>query len=127
MEAKLRRRAVVRGQKAVSLFEATNKEADRFSPESQASFATHQYWKSDSVPQVSLLRPGILLGKANLIPSPRLRHGLLVDDHPRRAEPVSQHAEPESKEGFLHRHEDLAALREQGMNPLCLLRTIDRK
>jgi hypothetical protein len=54
----------------MSFFEATNKEEDRFSPESQASFLTNQYWTNDWVPQVSLLRPGILLAKANLVTRP---------------------------------------------------------
>jgi hypothetical protein len=44
-------------------------------------------------------------------------HWTLVDDHPRGAEPVPEHAEAEGKKGLLHGHEDLTALREQAMNP----------
>jgi hypothetical protein len=52
-------------------------------------------------------------------------HWPLVDDHPRSAEPISQHAEAEGKKGLLHGHEDLAALREQAMNPFRLIYAAD--
>src|SRR2546430_16162072 len=50
-----------------------------------------------------------------------------VNDHPVRAEPVPEHAETQSKKGFLHLHEDLATFGEQRVNAFRFLRAADRK
>src|SRR5471032_819517 len=75
-----------------------------------------------------------LLAGSTQMPSPKitgslsidLRHWSFVNDHPRRSELVSQHAEAQRKKRLLHRHEDLAALGEQSVNALRLLRGVDR-
>jgi hypothetical protein len=54
------------------------------------------------------------------------RHRAFVNDHPRRSEPVPQHAEAEGEKRFLHGHEDLSALLQRRMDPLSLLVAVDR-
>jgi hypothetical protein len=56
-----------------------------------------------------------------------LRHRALVDDHPRPAELVSEHAEAEGEKGFLHRHEDFTAIGEQRMDTLRFVRAAVRQ
>src|SRR4051794_17758322 len=53
--------------------------------------------------------------------SGRLWHRACVEDHPGRAEPVSEHPKAEGEKRLLHRHEDFAPLREQGINALRLV------
>jgi hypothetical protein len=47
-----------------------------------------------------------------------------MENHPRRAEPVSQHAEAKRKERLLHRHKHLAALVQQLEDALGLFAAI---
>src|SRR6267378_1138591 len=54
-----------------------------------------------------------------------LRHRTFVEDHPGRAELVPEHRKSECEKGFLHRHEDLTAVGENGVNALGLLCAAD--
>src|SRR5436305_1774889 len=49
----------------------------------------------------------------------------IVEDHPGRAEPVPEHGESECEKGLLHRHEDLAAIGEQGEETLRLFDAVN--
>lgn len=53
--------------------------------------------------------------------------GPLVQQHPRRPEAIPQHGEACGEERLLNRHEDLPAAGEQGVQPLHLLRTVQRE
>jgi hypothetical protein len=143
-EAEKRDLLAVRGHKIGSLFEATNKDGLTHWTRKGASGLAFETlsWKSNELASRTQPRLGVphstpafgvewatmsppqpFLRRA--VSSYALRHGLLVNDHLRCAELVSQHAKAEGKEGLLHRHEDLAAFGEQSMNSLRLFCTID--
>src|SRR6185312_697092 len=56
-----------------------------------------------------------------------LLHWTRVDDHPRRAELVAEHAEAECEKRLLHRHENLSSIGEQFMDPLRFFDAVHRE
>src|SRR5690349_3431567 len=56
-----------------------------------------------------------------------LLHWTRVDDHPQRAELIAQHAEAECEKRLFHRHENLASIGEQFMNPLGFFNAVHRE
>jgi hypothetical protein len=48
-----------------------------------------------------------------------------VEDHPGCAELVSEHCKADGEKGFLHRHEDLTAIGEQGIDAFRLVYALD--
>jgi len=54
-----------------------------------------------------------------------LRHRTFVEEHPGGPELVTEHGEPEREEGLLHRHEDLATVRQQRIDPLGLFDAVE--
>src|SRR5688572_23453457 len=54
----------------------------------------------------------------------RLRPGVLVQQHPRCPEPISEHGEATGKEGFFHGHEDLPSVLQQIVEAFCFVAAV---
>src|SRR6185436_8807608 len=49
----------------------------------------------------------------------------LVQEHPGRSEPVAKHGKARRKKRLLHLHEDLAAVRQERIHPICVLVAVE--
>ena len=50
-----------------------------------------------------------------------------MDEHPRRAESISEHREAVREEGLLHLHEDLATIGQQSVDALGIRDAVERQ